>query len=99
MRGAQRFRGGQGGGFWSTMAACMANGMKLRVTVTAEMAAWIAEAVDSSEYASASDVVHEALLVLRRSLRERDRLRTLWAEGVASGGAAIVTCRRGGNCR
>lgn len=67
----------------------MANAAKLSVTLTDEMAAMIGNAVNSGEYASTSEVIREALREwkLRRSLleQEREHIRKLWDEGLASG--------------
>jgi len=62
---------------------------KMSIAVTPEMAALVAQAVDSGEYASNSEVIREALREWkqRRSLpqQDRERLQELWAEGLASG--------------
>jgi antitoxin ParD1/3/4 len=62
---------------------------KMSIAVTPEMAALVAQAVDSGEYASNSEVFREALREWkqRRSLshQDRDQLRALWVEGLASG--------------
>ncbi len=67
----------------------MSNIAKMSVALTTEMAELVRAAVDSGEYASGSEVVREALREwkTRRSLlhAERDELRRLWAEGLASG--------------
>lgn len=67
----------------------MANAAKMSVTLTEEMAGMIGNAVGSGEYASTSEVIREALREwkLRRSLleQEREHIRVLWDEGVASG--------------
>jgi antitoxin ParD1/3/4 len=64
---------------------------KMSIAVTPEMAALVAQAVDSGEYASNSEVFREALREWkqRRSLSHQDReqLRALWVEGLASGPA------------
>lgn len=61
----------------------------MSVTLTDEMAAMIDRAVASGEYASTSEVIREALREwkARRSLleQERDLIRSLWDEGIASG--------------
>lgn len=70
----------------------MANVEKVSVALTPEMAAMMRQAVESGEYASASEVMREALRdwKLRRAQRERavDELRKLWDEGIASGPAS-----------
>ena len=62
---------------------------KVSVALTSEMADLVDEAVASGDYASGSEVIREALREwkLRRTLRirERDELRRLWDEGLASG--------------
>lgn len=67
----------------------MSNVAKMSVTLTPEMAALIAKAVETGEYATTSEVIREALREwnLRRSLlqQEREQLQKLWAEGIASG--------------
>jgi antitoxin ParD1/3/4 len=69
----------------------MSSAAKMSVTLTEEMAVMIGRAVESGEYASSSEVIREALREwkLRRSLleQERDHLRALWDEGLASGKA------------
>jgi antitoxin ParD1/3/4 len=67
----------------------MANVAKMSVTLTAEMADMVAEAVETGEYATTSEVIREALREwkTRRAQvqQEHDHLRKLWAEGIASG--------------
>lgn len=67
----------------------MAHVSKISVALTPEMAAMVESAVASGEYATGSEVIREALREWkqRRDLprSERDHLRALWAEGVASG--------------
>ena len=67
----------------------MANVEKLSIALTPEMAGLVRGAVESGEYATASEVVREALREWkqRRTLQQRDieELRRLWAEGLASG--------------
>jgi antitoxin ParD1/3/4 len=67
----------------------MSNVAKLSVTLTPEMAALIAKAVEAGEYATTSEVIREALREwnLRRRLlqQEREQLQKLWADGLASG--------------
>src|SRR6185437_14090971 len=62
---------------------------KVSVALTSEMTELVDEAVASGDYASGSEVIREALREwkLRRTLRfqERDELRRLWDEGLASG--------------
>ncbi len=62
---------------------------KVSVALTTEMAELVEEAVASGDYASGSEVIRDALREwkVRRTLnfRERDELRRLWAEGLASG--------------
>jgi antitoxin ParD1/3/4 len=62
---------------------------KISVALTPVLAALVDQAVESGEYATGSEVIREALREWkqRRSpLRyERDHLRELWAEGIASG--------------
>jgi len=69
----------------------MSSAAKMSVTLTEEMAVMISRAVESGEYASSSEVIREALREwkLRRSFleQERDHLRALWDEGLASGKA------------
>jgi antitoxin ParD1/3/4 len=67
----------------------MANVEKVSVALTAEMAAMMREVVEAGEYASASEVVREALREwkFRRAQRGQaiGELRRLWDEGIASG--------------
>jgi len=69
----------------------MANTEKISFALSAEMAAVMREVVENGEYASASDVMHEALRDwnVRRTHREPavDELRRLWDAGIASGEA------------
>ena len=62
---------------------------KISIAVTGEQLQAIREAVDSGAYASASEVVRDALRgwQLREPLRkaEIERIRKLWYEGLASG--------------
>jgi antitoxin ParD1/3/4 len=62
---------------------------KVSVALTTEMTELVQQAVASGEYASASEVIREALREWkhRRAFRlpEQDELRRLWAEGLASG--------------
>ncbi len=70
----------------------MANVEKVSVAVTPEMAATMRKAVESGEYASASEVVREALREWksRRAQREQavKELGRLWDIGVRSGPAS-----------
>jgi antitoxin ParD1/3/4 len=62
---------------------------KVSAALTPELAELVQQAVASGDYASGSEVIREALREwkLRRTLKlhERDELRRLWAEGLASG--------------
>jgi len=62
---------------------------KVSVALTYEMNELVQQAVASGEYASGSEVIREALREwkLRRTLKlhEQTELRSLWAEGLASG--------------
>jgi antitoxin ParD1/3/4 len=62
---------------------------KISVAITPEMATAMREVVESGEYASASEVMREALRdwKSRRALRQEavEELRRLWDAGVASG--------------
>ena len=67
----------------------MANVEKLSIAVTPEMAMHMREAVETGEYASASEVVRDAMREwrLRRDERSKamEELGRLWDEGLASG--------------
>ena len=67
----------------------MANVEKMSVALTPEMAAMLREAVAAGEYASASEVMREALREWkeRRTLRQRamEELGRLWDAGIESG--------------
>lgn len=69
----------------------MADAETISVALTPEMAATLHEVVRSGEYASASDVMREALgqWQIRRTERDKatEELGQLWDEGVASGPA------------
>ncbi|MCY0093078.1 type II toxin-antitoxin system ParD family antitoxin [Hoeflea ulvae] len=69
----------------------MANVEKISVALTPEMAMTMRRAVESGEYASASEVMREAMREwqLRRAEREQAlaQLGNLWDEGIASGDA------------
>lgn len=58
---------------------------KLSIALTAELAEQVREAVRSGEYASASEVIREALRGWLGNRRSADELRRLVAEGLASG--------------
>jgi antitoxin ParD1/3/4 len=62
---------------------------KVSVALTGEQVAALKAAVESGEYATASEIVREALRdwQFKRELRQKDieRLRQLWDEGKASG--------------
>lgn len=70
----------------------MPNVQKISVAVTPEMAASMRAVVDTGEYASASEVMREALRDWHRRRVERaealDRLGRLWDEGLSRGPAA-----------
>src|SRR3954463_10932176 len=67
----------------------MSNVEKVSIALSSELLETVREAVASGEYASASEVIREALRDwrLRQPLRqaEVERLRKAWADGVASG--------------
>lgn len=69
----------------------MADIERLSIALPAPMADVVRRAVEDGEYASASEVIRDALRLweLRRHLRERDLdlLRRRWDEGKASGRA------------
>lgn len=69
----------------------MANVEKLSVALTADMATIVRQAVASGDYASASEVVRDALREWqqRRAVDQDvvEQLRRLWNEGLASGPA------------
>jgi antitoxin ParD1/3/4 len=71
----------------------MSNIAKMSVTLTEEMAAMIDGAIATGDYASSSEVIREALREWkqRRSLleQEREHVRQLWDEGIASGPGAL----------
>lgn len=68
---------------------------KLSVTLTDEMATMIGRAVESGDYASASEVVREALRTwkFQRSRAEQERavLREVIAKSIASGNVGEVS--------
>lgn len=67
----------------------MSNVEKVSVALTPEIASEMRAVVESGEYASASEVMREALREwrLRRAERQhaREKLGRLWDEGLASG--------------
>jgi antitoxin ParD1/3/4 len=67
----------------------LANVEKVSVALTAEMAAMMRQAVESGEYASASEVVREALRDWKFRRAQRDQiiaeLGRQWDTGIASG--------------
>jgi antitoxin ParD1/3/4 len=67
----------------------MANVEKLSVALTTQQADLLREAVDSGEYATASEVVREAMRAWQDKWEARRadirKLRELWDEGKASG--------------
>ncbi len=71
---------------------------KISVALTAEHVSALKAAVETGEYATASEVVREALREWqwKRKLRGEDlsRLRELWREGKASGAAAPLDLSR-----
>jgi antitoxin ParD1/3/4 len=62
---------------------------KMSVALTPEMAAAVRDAVATGEYASASEVVREALRLWKAHqiarARELEELRRMWREGLDSG--------------
>ena len=71
--------------------ALMAQVEKISVALTAEMATMVRKAVESGEYATASEVIRDALRLWKQEqiLREHEiaELRAAWEEGIASGPA------------
>jgi len=69
----------------------MANVEKVSVALTPEMAAMMRRAVETGEYASASEVMREALREWKHRRMQRDKavdeLGRLWDEGMSSGPA------------
>ena len=61
----------------------MAHAEKLSIALTPEMAELVRRAVDSGDYASASEVIREAL----RDWKTKRVFGQLWDEGLASGRA------------
>jgi antitoxin ParD1/3/4 len=64
---------------------------KLSIALTTQQANLLRDAVESGEYATASDVVRDAMQVWqeKREAKEADvnKMRQLWDEGIASGSA------------
>jgi antitoxin ParD1/3/4 len=64
---------------------------KVSVALTAEQLAAVRAVVDAGEYATASEVIREALRdwQTKRELRQEEirRIRELWLEGLGSGSA------------
>ena len=66
----------------------MSNVAKVSVALTLELNDMVQKAVASGDYASSSEVIREALRdwkAKRSQLQDRDDLRALWNEGLASG--------------
>ena len=63
--------------------------MDLTVSLPDELASYIKRKIDSGGYSSSSDVVSEALRLLEErdgaKIREVERLRDAWYEGIQSG--------------
>jgi antitoxin ParD1/3/4 len=58
---------------------------KVSIALTTELANRVRAAVKSGDYASSSEVIRDALRDWCDRQDERDRLRRLWDEGIASG--------------
>jgi antitoxin ParD1/3/4 len=67
----------------------MAKVEKLSIALTPELASTVREAISSGQYASASELMREALREWQQRRIERERaiteLRRLWDEGIESG--------------
>ncbi|YAG11413.1 hypothetical protein NSTC745_00667 [Nostoc sp. DSM 114161] len=67
----------------------MLNVEKISVALTAEMAAFVRDVVESGEYTSSSEVIREALQDWKQKrllqLQNIDEVRHLWQEGIDSG--------------
>ena len=67
----------------------MANVEKLSIALTPELASTVREAISSGQYASASELMREALREWQQRRIEREHaiaeIRRLWDEGLASG--------------
>jgi antitoxin ParD1/3/4 len=76
----------------------MAEIERLSIALPEPMAATVRRAVEAGEYASASEVIRDALRLweARRQLRDRDLevLRQRWDEGKASGRAGPLDVQR-----
>jgi antitoxin ParD1/3/4 len=58
---------------------------KVSVALTTELADKVQAAVRSGDYASASEVIRDALRDWAQDREQRARIRRLWDEGLASG--------------
>ena len=58
---------------------------KLSIALTADLAAEVRAAVEKGEYASASEVIRDALRHWSLKRQGAARIRQLWDEGIASG--------------
>lgn len=71
----------------------MSNVAKISIALPTEMNDLVQQAVATGEYATASEVIREALREWkrRRELKQHERaeLRQLWTEGLESGPAAL----------
>jgi antitoxin ParD1/3/4 len=69
----------------------MATVEKISIALTQDMASLVRSAVESGEYATASEVIRDALRnwKQKRAVQEQEiaELRRLWQEGLASGSA------------
>jgi antitoxin ParD1/3/4 len=67
----------------------MPNVEKLSIALTTQQADLLREAVDSGEYATASEVVRDAMRIWQEKWEARQadirKIRQLWDEGIASG--------------
>lgn len=67
----------------------MSNVEKISIALTPDLAFLVQQAVENDGYASASEVIREALRdwKAKRSLREQqiEEIRNLWREGITSG--------------
>ena len=72
----------------------MANVEKLSIALTPDMAAIVRQAVESGDYASASEVIRDALRdwKLKRAVDQEliEELRRLWQEGIDSSPAELL---------